>query len=374
MALRIRMMIWKEFLQISRDPRMLAVVIALPIIMLLIYGYAINLDVKHVQVAIYDLDRSPRSRDLSNAFSHSEYFDVVGYLHDNNQVAEQLDKGIAQLVLVIPPTYSRDLARGATAQVQVLVDGSDSSSASTGVSYATLVLRDKSVKMAIAAVGNNVTASLPIDHRVRYWYNPELKSTNFIIPGLVAVILSMLAALLTSATVVRERERGTIEQLIVSPIRPLEIMIGKLVPYIIIAFGDVLLVLGAGILVFKIPLLGSPWLVILLSGLFVIASLGIGLFISTIAPTQQLALFMAVFVTQLPTILLSGFMFPLRSMPLVIQGISKIIPASHLIHALRAVFLKGSGWSMVWPAALFMLLIGLAMLAASALRFKNRLS
>ena len=373
MRLRIWMMIWKESLQISRDPRMLAVVVVLPIVMLLLYGYAINLDVKHVRLAVYDLDRSLASREVIDSFAHSEYFQLIRYLYDERQVAAQLDTGRAQMVLVIPPTFEVDLARGRVAQLQVLVDGSDSTTASTAVSYANLVLREQAEQVMLKVLSKNGAAFRALDLRLRYWYNPEMRSTNFTIPGLIAVILSMLAALLTSATVVRERERGTLEQLIASPIRPMEIMIGKLTPYIVIAFADVLLVLMMGRLVFHVPLVGSPLLVLLLAALFVIAALGIGLFVSTVAPTQQVALFMAVFATQLPTILLSGFMFPIRSMPPVIQVLSNVIPATHVIRALRAVFLKGSDISMVWQPALVLFGIGVVMLVASSARFRKRL-
>ncbi|HEY3377614.1 MAG TPA: ABC transporter permease, partial [Armatimonadota bacterium] len=299
MWLRTRMMIWKEFRQISRDVRMMIVVVMLPIFMLLLYGYAINLDVKHVRMAVYDLDHSAQSRDLIGAFTHSGYFDIVGYLSDEHDVARTLDAGGAKMVLVIPPTFSADLADGRIAPVQVLVDGSDSTSATTAIGYTGTILQEQSQKIVMAALPIARGATLPIDSRLRIWYNPELKSANFIIPGLIAVILTMLAALLTSVTVVRERERGTIEQLIVSPLQPIEIMLGKLIPYVIIAFGDVLLVMLVSKLVFQIPLVGSAALVLVLSGIFVTAALGIGLLISTVAPTQQVAMTGAMMGTQL---------------------------------------------------------------------------
>ncbi|MHB9022564.1 MAG: ABC transporter permease [Armatimonadota bacterium] len=373
MLLRIRTMIWKEFLQIFRDARTLGIVIVMPAVMLLLYGYAINLDVRHVTLAVYDQDNSRQSRDLVGAFSNSGYFDVVGYLHSDHDVARQLDEGRAKIVLVVPATYSRDLADSRTTPVQLLVDGSDSTTASTAIGYVGAIIQQHSLQIAVHALRMSDEGLLPIDLRSRYWYNPELRSTNFIIPGLMAVLLMMLAALITSSTVVRERERGTIEQLIVSPVKPFEIMAGKLIPYVIIAFGDVLLVLVVSRLIFHVPLVGSTALVLLLAGVFLIAALGIGLFISTVAPTQQVAVMIAFMGTQLPTVLLSGFMFPISSMPAPIRVLTNIIPATHFIRILRSIFLKGSGLEMLWPPALFLLVIGILMLTLSSLRFKKRL-
>jgi len=262
--------------------------------------------------------------------------------------------------------------------VQLIIDGSDSTVASTALGYTSAIIQQQSAKISLEALQRaglpaSGSSLLPVDYRVRYWYNPELKSTNFIIPGLIAVILMMLSALLTSATVVRERERGTIESLVVSPVMPFELMLGKLIPYVIIAFFDVLLVIVAGRLLFHVPLLGSPALVLVLSGVFLTAALGIGLLISVTANNQQVAMVMAMVGTQLPAILLSGFVFPIASMPKVVQWISALIPASHFIKILRAIFLKGSGFGLIWKPSLLLLVFGLAMLALSSARFKKKL-
>lgn len=373
MILRTWMMIWKEFKQISRDPLMLMVVVMLPIVMLLLYGFAINLDVKHVRMAVYDLDHTPQSRDLIGAFSRSGYFDLVEYLQSDREMAQSLDDSRSRMVLVIPATYSDDLARGRKTPVQLLVDGSDSTTANTAISYASLIVQQQSAKIALSAVPATRGALQPIDHRIRYWYNPELRSANFIVPGLIAVILMTLSALLTSNTVVRERERGTIESLIVSPVKPLEIMLGKLIPYVLIAFADVVLVMIVSSLVFHVPLVGNPALVLLLSGVFLTAALGIGLLISTVSPNQQTAIMTAMLATQLPSVLLSGFMFPISSMPKAIQYITLAIPASHFIRILRAIFLKGSGIDVLWKPSLLLLLMGVVMLALSTLRFRKTL-
>ena len=377
MLQRIRMIMWKEFVQISRDARMLGVVIVLPVLMLVLYGYAINFDVKHLPLAIYDQDRSQASRELISAFAQSDYFDVVASLQSYPEVTQALDRGQATVVLVIPTTYDADLAAGRTTAVQVLVDGSDSTTASTAIGYAQAMVQQHSAQIAVQALQgtglNTSGASLPVDNRVRYWYNPELKSTNFIIPGLIAVILMMLAALLTSMTVVRERERGTIESLIVSPVMPVELMLGKLIPYVVIAFFDVVLVMVASVLLFRIPLVGSPVLILVLSGIFLTAALGIGLLISTVATSQQFAMTVAVMATQLPSVLMSGFLFPINSMPPKVQLLTNIIPATHFIKILRAVFLKGSSLADLWQPTLFLLLIGGLMLGLSALRFQKKI-
>jgi hypothetical protein len=232
---RTGMIFWKEFIHILRDPRQLAVVVLMPIIMLVMYGYAINLDVNHVKMAIYDQNMSPQSRDLIGAFADSTYFDIAVVAHSDGEITNALQGGRAQIALIIPVTYSRDLASGHNTPIQAIIDGSDSTTASTVGGYFASTVQQQSAKIivqALARVGRAASASLtPIDLQTRYWYNPELKSVNFIVPGLIAVILMQLATLLTSATIVRERERGSMEPLLVSPVRPLELMLGKLIPY-----------------------------------------------------------------------------------------------------------------------------------------------
>jgi len=261
--------------------------------------------------------------------------------------------------------------------VQILIDGTDSTSATTGMGYASGMIQQFSSKIMVESIqkyGIRTTdAMIPIDNRLLYWYNPELKSTNFIIPGLIAVILMMLSALLTSMTVVREMERGTIESLIVSPVKPVELIVGKLIPYVFIAFCDVIIVIFASKFVFEVPLRGSPVLVMVLSCFFLISALGIGLLISTLAPTQQIAMTAAVIGSQLPTILLSGFIFPISNMPQALQTITSFIPATHFVKILRNIFLKGSGVSaLVFPITA-LLLLSTAIISACILNFKKRL-
>lgn len=376
MWLRTRMIMWKEFIQLARDPRLLTVVVLIPIIMLLLYGYAINLDVRHVRMTVYDQDRTPASRALLSAFTQSTYFDVVADITTYREAEELLDRTQARVVLVIPLHFEQHLADGRTTPVQILVDGADSSTASTTIGYIAPIVQQYSARVALQAIrrqGYAGEALQPVDNRTRYWYNPELRSTIFIIPGLIAVILMALAALLTSVTVARERERGTLEQLIVSPVRPVELMLGKLAPYAIIAFCDVLLILLVGAFVFKVPIIGSVGLILLTSGIFVVAALGIGLLISVNAPSQQVAQMGAVMATQLPTVLLSGFIFPISSMPAFIRAITNIIPGMHFIKILRGVMLKGNTAAEVWQPAVLLLLLGITLFAVSTARFKKKL-
>ena len=376
MLLRTWMIAWKEFVQILRDARTLAVVVILPVLMLMLYGYAINLDVKHLKLAVYDQDRTQASRDLTGVFSHSEYFDIVSHLNSYQEATDVLDRGQVKAALVVPLGFASDLASGRAASVQLLIDGSDSTAASTAIGYANAMIQQHSAAISLAAVQRaGVTGGtvLPVDARIRFWYNPELRSMNFIVPGLIAVILMMLAALLTSMTVVRERERGTIEQLVVSPVMPRELMLGKLTPYVIIAFLDVIMVIAAGRLLFRVPLVGSPGLVLACSAVFLTAALGVGLLISTLSTSQQVAMTVALVATLLPSILLSGFLFPISSMPTAVQWLTNLIPARHFLVILRGIFLKGTGLSLLWPQLLALLILGLLMLAFSSLRFRKKL-
>ncbi|MHB8836386.1 MAG: ABC transporter permease, partial [Candidatus Methylomirabilia bacterium] len=310
---------WKEFVQIARDWRTLVVVIVLPVLMLILYGYAINFDLRHVALGVQDEDRSPASRRLVEAFDRGENFDVFATLESPGAATRALDAGAVRAVLAIPRGYAADLAAGRTAVVQVLVDGADSTSATTTIGYAGAIVREHSGVVTLAALRRQGVLARdgfpPLEMRARFWYNPEQRSVNYIVPGLIAVILMMLSTLLTALTVVRERERGTIEQLVVSPLKAHELILGKLMPYAAIAFLDVLLVMGSGRLLFGVRVTGSIPLLLGLSVLYLVAALGIGLLISVVSPTQQTAMTAGILASQLPTLLLSGFIFPIRAMP-----------------------------------------------------------
>lgn len=377
MWLRVWMVTWKEFIQIFRDWRTLTVVVVLPVIMLSLYGYAINFDLKHVPMGVLDEDNTPESRSIVDAFARSAYFDVAAGLTSPDEVDRSLDEGLVKLVLAVPAGFGRDLASGRTGRVQVLIDGSDSTTASTAIGYAEAVIQEHSAQITLDAVekkGIRTTDNFrPLEVRTRFWYNPDQKSTNYIIPGLLVVIMMMMSSLLTAMTVVREKERGTIEQLAVSPLMPYELMIGKLTPYVIIAFFDVLLVIGAGRLLFLVPLVGSLALVLALSAVFLMAALGIGLLISVVSPTQQTAMTFALLASQLPALLLSGFIFPISAMPEVIQWVTNIIPARHFLIIVRAIFLKGVGFRLLWAPTLILLFMGVLVLYLSSKRFKKKL-
>lgn len=374
---RIVAVMHKEFIHILRDVRTMAVVVILPVLMLILYGYAINMDVRHLRTAVLDHDVSTTSRDFIRSLQYNEYFDVVQYLRSPGQVDELLNRGAVKLVLVIPRGFGRDLASGRSPQVQALIDGSDSTSATIAQGYVSGFVQAFSLEyIRQFAKRRGLPADrmvVPIDFRPRIWYNPEMNSTYFIVPGLIAVILQMLAALLTSLTIVRERERGTIEQLVVSPIMPYELMIGKIIPYVLIAFADVLLVLIVGRWLFHVPLRGSVALLVVHSGVFLLSSLGIGLLISVTARTQLVAFIAAMLGTMLPSVLLSGFMFPISAMPRALQLLTYLIPARYFIIILRGIFLKGVGPEVLWKHALPLAIFGVVAVAISAVKFQKRL-
>ncbi len=376
MWLRLAMIAWKEFKQIGRDRRMLGVTIVLPVFMVLLYGYGINLDVKHVRIAILDQDRSAASRRVIEAFGNSEYFNVVTFLESTREIDPVILGDVAKGVLVIPHRYGRDLARRRSVAVQFVIDGADSTTANTTLGYITGLLGQLSNEAGLETVrraGVRRKELLPIENRFRNWYNPELRSANFIIPGLIAVVLMMLSALLTSVTIVREKERGTFESLIGTPVTAFELVLGKLLPYIVISYGDVVLILITSQVFFAVPFRGSLGVLFLLSGVFLVCALGIGLLISSRAPTQQIANMAAMVGTQLPAVLLSGFMFPITSMPEALQWVPQLIPASHFIVILRGLFLKGSGLAALAAPTAALVLFGSLVLIASARSFRKKL-
>lgn len=373
MKRRILAIIKKEFIHILRDPRSLGVAVLLPIVLLLLYGYGINLDVRHLKTAVLDQDSTRQSRTLLSSFEQSGYFDFVTRLNSYSELEKQLDYSKAKVVVVVPKGFARDLSHG-KADIQIVVDGSDSTTASLAISYGSQVVqkfsRDVRVR-EIARRGMSSAVTQGLDVRTRYWYNPELNSTNFIVPGLIAIILMLLSSLLTSMTIVREREKGTIEQLVVSPIMPHELVLGKLVPYVAIAFFDVVVVILAAVFIFGVPLVGSVPLLLGTSVLFLIAALGLGMLISSVSNTQLVAMAIAVMATMLPTVLLSGFMYPISTMPAPIRAITYLIPARYYLVIVRGIFLKGVGPTVLWPQVLMLLVSGVLLIALSARKFKK---
>jgi ABC-2 type transport system permease protein len=368
----------KEFIEIRRDPRTLFMVLALPTVMLLIYGYAINLDIKSIKTVVYDLDKSSQSRGLIGEFLNSGYFKIVKYVDRYDDLDNQLNKGKAKLALCIPADFSRRLAHSQTATLQTIVDGSDSTSATVSIAYINQIVQQYSLGKAISTIqskGVKLPHGLPtIDIQSRIWYNPELKSVNFIVPGMLAMIIMMLGSILTALSVVSEKENGTFEKLIITPIHSYELVIGKIMPFVILSFADVIFCLLLGKLWFKVPLRGSIPLLLCLSTLFLFSTIGLGLFISSVAKTQRVAMMAAMLTSMLPTFLLSGFVFPIESMPKVIQWITYLIPAKYYLEILRGILLKGVGIKVLMFNAICLLIYSLFMILISASRFKKKLA
>jgi ABC-2 type transport system permease protein len=371
---RLISIIRKEFIQIFRDPRTLVMIIVMPMMQLFLLGYAATTDVKNVSLAVWDQMHSTQSRALLEAFRAANYFQISYAVFSEDEYRSLIESGKVRAVLIIPPDYDRSLADG-NAQVSLVLDGSDATVGGTalstarliGQSYATKVMADQS-----ALSGRPTSFRPPLEVRTQVWYNPDLVSAYFNVPGVIGQILFMITALLTASTIVRERERGTIEQLIVTPIRSWELVVGKILPYVILALVDTIEVLIIGHLLFKVPIRGDIGLILLLSGLFVLSSLGIGLLASTIANTQQEA-FITVMVTMLPSIFLSGFLFPLDAMPKALQIVSYAIPLRYYLVIIRGLMLKGVGPDAIVNEILALAVFGVLIMSIAALRFKKRL-
>ena len=372
---RIRPIIRKEFLQLRRDPRLLRVVIVAPVLQLLIFGYAATTDVHHISTAVYDEDRSQASRALVQQFTESGYFDYDYSISSPKEMDALLDAGQAQMALHIPPRFSEDLAHNHLARVQLVLDGSDSMTAGIISGYASGAIARYSQQLAVTRL-ERLRRTLPqvpaIDARLRVWYNPELKSVNFMVPGVLCTLLLVVTMILTSLAIVKEREIGTLEQLIVTPITPGELMLGKTLPFVLLGFVDLALVTAVAVLWFHVPLNGSLALLFALTAIFLLASLGGGLFISTVSRTQQQAMVTGFFF-MMPSVILSGFMFPIQNMPRVIQYLTYAIPLRYYLVIIRGIFLKGNGIDVLWPQALALVGLGLGILALSAARFTKRL-
>jgi len=376
MVLNILPIVRKEFRQIKRDKRILSVLLFVPALMLLMFGYALNFDVKHTSMAVYDEDRTSVSRAFIEQFFISEYFDKVQTLESKSDINTLLDGEHARVVLVIPSTFTADIQRGRNAAVQVIVDGTNSNAAATVLGYVNAIIQQYSVKVmteSLVRMGRQ-TISMPVDYQPRVWYNPELKSAKFLVPGLIAFILMVTAVISTALAIVRERELGTMEQLMVSPVKPVELILGKTIPYTVISSLATVAILFLGYVLFDVSIKGSILLLSLVTFIFLVGSLGMGILISTVVETQQLAFMIAVIVSMLPTFILSGFVFPIRNMPMIIQGITYIMPARYFLVALRAIILKGAGLSAFWDQAAILLVYAVLMIGISSLRMRKILT
>lgn len=368
-------LIKKEFKEIVRDPVTLATAIYLPLVMLFLFGYAISLDVQNVSMGVYDQDSSQEGARLVEAFTASGYFSLEHELKSFDEVDDVLDRGETSVILVIPPDFSKKLNSQASSEVQILLDGTFSATALIISNYVRTVVEDYSQTITgeyLARQG--VIVSSPISVRSRVWFNPPLKSVNYIVPGLFAVLLMAFPPMLTALAIVREKERGTIEQIFVSPITPLNFILGKIVPYGVIAFGEMLLILIAGTMWFRIPLRGSLPLLIGGSLIYVLCTVGIGVLVSTITATQLAAILLSLIVTLMPSFLFSGFLFPIASMPYVLQLYTYAFPARYFNDISRDLFLKGVGIEYLWWNALLLMLYTLVLILIASVRFKKKVA
>jgi ABC-2 type transport system permease protein len=358
----------KEFIHIFRDRRMLMMIVLMPLIQLLIYGYAINTDVKHLATVVYDQDQTYLSRRLVTAFEQSSYFDVQEKVLDAAVLHRALDRGKAKAGLLIPPDFTKDLLSGRGVHVQLLIDGTDSNPANVALSSSQAI-----VASFVQSEGLMAAQVSPIDFRPRLWYNPDLKSSYFMIPGLVGLVLQLFIPMITASAIVREKERGNIEQLLVTPIKPYQLILGKLIPYLCVGIIMFLLIIVTSHYLFHVPIRGNPLTLFALTMLFLTVCLGIGLFASTIAENQQQASQIVMFFAS-PSILLSGFIFPRETMPPLVYWIGNFIPLTYFVKIIRGVTLKGVGLFDLWDQVIPLIIMGILILWFSIARFQKRLT
>lgn len=356
----------KEFIHIRRDPRSLMIIILMPILQVLLYGYAIDMDVKDIRLGVLDQSRTLASRELVRRFTASGYFIQTADIKNRAGIEDYFRRRKIKAALVIPQDYTRSIKSRLVSPVQILVDGSDSNTGSIVVNTSRQLLVEASFSLS-------GIKDPPLKIASSIWYNPEQESSHFIVPGLVAVLLMMICALLTSITITREKESGTLEQILVAPVKPFELILGKVLPYVALGALITFLIVLLGYFWFGVPFEGSALLLGLFSLVYLLTALSLGIIISTIAPTQQVAMMMAAMITLLPSVILSGFVFPLASMPVLLQVVSHIIPARYYLIIIRGILLKGNSFAVLWPNAVFLLLLAAILIAVSIKRFKVRL-
>lgn len=384
MRQRLRVIIRKEFLQALRDPRLRAMLIGPPLIQLIIFGYAANMDVEKGRLAWMDLDRTQESRELLSEFQGSPRFDLVAAPERENTMQRLLDHSDVDVVVRVMPGFGKDIERGRTTGVQILVDGTNSNTASIVANYATQAIAQYSSKLLKRQQGDKLLArtmgkgapvhpNLPqLDARTRVWFNPDLRSRNYFVPGIVVNIITIVTLMLTAMAIVREKEIGTMEQLMVTPIRPVELILGKTLPFALVGLFDTALAVTVALVLFRVPFRGSFLLLLFSAIIFLLTILGSGLFLSTISRTQQQAMMASFFFFQ-PFFMLSGFAFPIRNMPMPVQWITYFNPGRYFMELVRGIFLKGVGVSILWPNLLALTVFGVVILALSALRFHKKL-
>jgi ABC-2 type transport system permease protein len=371
---RIASIIVKELRQIARDPATLGTLLVIPLFLLLMFGYAISLDITHITLAVLDRDRSETSRTFLQSFLHSEYFTLKVRMESDTQIDRLLDEGTVLVALVIPDGFGRDVLSGGKAEVQAIVDGSNGNTAATAIGYIQAVASDYSQRAFVRSLERAGITGLrsTIDFRPRVLFNPEMRSANFLVPGLIMLILIMTSVMSTAISIVREKERGTMEQISVSPVRPLELIVGKAVPYLLIGLVAAAAILAASRFLFGVEVHGSwldLWIVTLL---FLVGGLGLGVLLSTIAESQQVALLLSVMITVLPAFILSGFVFPFHNMPPVIQGVSYLLPGRYYLAALRAIMVKGTGFWAFKEQVIALAIFALVTAGGSVLRLRGK--
>ncbi|MEI8122012.1 MAG: ABC transporter permease [bacterium] len=363
----------KEFRQIRRDPLSLGLLIFVPAMLLTLYGYALSFDVKHIRVAVLDEDRTQESRDLQDSLFQNPYFDLAARLASPGEAGDLLNRARVRAVLMIPRGYARDLARGEPVSLQVLVDAGDANTASTTIGYFDALADRLSRKVRFEALSRaGVPAALPlVQPEPRLWFNPELTSATFLVPGLIGLLLMLSAVVATSLSIVREKERETMEQIMVSPIKPEELILGKILPYVVICLITMVMVLLLGRLLFGVEIKGSYWLLGLTTFLFLFAALGMGVLISTLTRSQQMAFQVAVLSSLLPAIILSGFIFPIPNMPLPVQALTLLVIPRYFVAAIRGIILKNAGFADIWPHLLGLVVLGLVFNILASLRTRK---
>lgn len=369
---RVRAIVKKEFIQIIRDYRSLGLAFFVPVLLLSLFGFALSLDVNNIPLVIWNQDKSQESADFILNFKNSRSFKIVGYADNYHALQDDIDRRKAMIAMVIPENFSKYIQSGESAPVQLISDGSDSNTATIAMGYVTSVVSEYNVKLlrnSMAGLGIKNISS--IDFRPRIWFNEDLKSKNYIIPGLIALIMMIIAAQLASITVAKEWERGTMEQLISTPVRRSELLLGKFIPYFVIGFTDLLIAISMAQFVFDVRLKGNLMLLLMLSSIFLSGALAQGLYFSVFAKNQRLATQLAILTTFLPTFLLSGFVYPIYNMPKIIQVITYILPSRYFITILKGIYLKGAGLGLLWPQVLFLILFAFFMISVTIHKFKK---
>ena len=373
--IRLRALLLKEFIQMRRDRLTFGMMIGIPIIQLLLFGFAINTDVKHLPTVVFDQSCSPESRDLLDSFSASGYFDILHIAGSFREVNARVDSGDAKVGVVFPPDFADHVRSGRTAAVQVIVDASDSMAANSAISTAMTIGQLRSQQIMVKRVEGLTgrMTGLPYDIRIRPWYNPDFVTAFYMVPGIMGMILTMTMVMITSMAIVREREHGTLEQLIVTPMKSYELMLGKLIPYIFVGLVQATVAMLVGILVFDVPVRGSLIELFLYTLLFIVASLSLGILISNFSRTQMQAMQLSFFIF-LPSVLLSGFMFPREAMPAVFYQLGKLLPLTFYLQIMRGVVLKGVGIGALWPQVCSLMLFSAVMLSVSIAKFHKKLA